>query len=206
MPVIASRGNSPAVAFGFGSAVDVPEILGGMVLMTPTSATGTGSSATIGTNGSVTFSSCVTLSLNGVFNTDYDNYMIVIRQDLNTVDNMVIRLRSSGTDATGSNYTRQTLFANSTAVTAGRATESSAIVNAGYNVQRIGTTIHMFGPFLSQPTAIRSANAMDSSSAGIYDIVSTHSLSTSYDGFTLFAQGGAGVFNGRVSVCGLVGT
>ena len=115
----------------------------GLVVMTPTSiaSTGTGNSSSIGANGKVTFSSCATLSLNGVFTSSYDNYMVVVRNTSTAVNNMVVRLRVAGADATGSNYTRQTLFVNGTSVIGGRATETSAIINAPYITQRIGTTL-----------------------------------------------------------------
>ena len=176
----------------------------GLVVMTPTSiaSTGTGNSSSIGANGKVTFSSCATLSLNGVFTSSYDNYMMVVRNTSTAVNNMVVRLRVAGTDATGSNYTRQLIYANSTSVTGGRATETSAIINAPYNTQRIGTTLYLFGPYLAQPTAMRSVTAMDVSSAGIYDIASTHSLSTSYDGITIQPQSGTDLLTGEVTVYG----
>ena len=79
----------------------------GLHLITPTSiaSTGTGNSSSINTNGSVTFSTCATLSLNGVFSADYDNYMIVMRHVGSDASafNIDLRLRLSGTDANGSN-------------------------------------------------------------------------------------------------------
>jgi hypothetical protein len=185
------------------------EPLGGMVLMTPTSATatGTGSSATIGINGSVTFSSCATLSLNGVFNTDYDNYMISMRYKSSAnVIQLQARFRTAGTDASGSNYTIQSLNASSTSVTGSRSTsQTSAFMGQADDDNLSGEMIYIYGPFLSQPTAWRNTNVMGNSGGTIYDFAGTHSLSTSYDGLTLIGEAGF-LLSGLVAVYGLVGT
>ena len=207
MALLGTRGNSSA--FGLGLTAAAPEVLGGMVLMTPTSVdkTGTGSTATIGTNGSVEFSSCATLSLNGVFNTDYDNYMMAWQGVGSTGSNSTsLRLRASGTDATGSNYIDQYIFASSTSVSGSR---SAAITSTTYFIQdtslRVGCLWSVYGPFLTQPTALRSV-AVDtrSATANLVDIAAIHSVSSSYDGVTFIAS--TGTITGTVSVYGLVGT
>jgi hypothetical protein len=183
------------------------EELGGMVLLTPTSiaSTGTGNSSSIGANGSVEFSSCETLSLNGVFTTDYDNYMVVFRHSSSASTALLGRLRASGTDASGTNYTRQYIWANGTSVTAARdVTETAARVGAAANVQRGGDALYVYGPFLAQPTAFRYVGVYPDTNASIFDAASTHSLSTSYDGLTVYPA--SGNFSGLVSVYGLVGT
>jgi hypothetical protein len=48
-----------------------------------------------------------------------------------------------------------------------------------------GQALHIYGPFLAEPTASRGNNASSISGARLLDFASTHSLSTSYDGFTL---------------------
>lgn len=177
----------------------------GLHLITPTSiaSTGTGNSSSINTNGSVTFSTCATLALNGVFSADYDNYIVVCRQSTSVADNIRIRLRASGTDASGSDYVRQTLYANGTSVTAGRATETSNLVFQSYATQRTGFVLSMYGPYLAQPTATRSVTAGDYASADLYDIAATHSLSTQYDGFTFFPQTAGTTVSGLLCVYGM---
>ena len=192
-----------------GTWVDT-EALGGMVLMTPTSiaSTGSGNSSSIGANGSVTFSSCATLSLNGVFTSSYDNYMIVARGTGSSLTGVTARLRASGSDASGSNYTYQYLYATSTSVTGAR-TSSGTFFDIcaawGSGSTQSGDTIYFFGPYLSQPTAMRSVDISgDTTNNGrIFDVATTHSLSTSYDGFSLIPTSAS--ITGLVSVYGLVG-
>jgi urate oxidase len=177
--------------------------------MTPTSATatGTGSSATIGINGSVTFSSCETLSLNGVFNTDYDNYMVSLRVNTDSVNNWVyMKVRASGTDAS-TNYTYQRLVATSTTIVGERVSSATTGWRVGYFVTspKSGYLSHLYGPFLAQPTAFRVVSASAEDNARVEEYAGTHSTSTSYDGLSLIHATPSG-FSGLVSVYGLVGT
>lgn len=206
MPLVVTRANASARAYGFTSTT--PEVLGGMVLVTPTSiaSTGTGNSSSINSNGSVTFDTCATLSLNGVFTADYDNYMIVARLNgtLSGTD-WRARLRASGTDSTATtDYNSQFLYADSTTVGAVRN------ISDGYwvwvdidNEYTTGTTGFVYGPYLSQPTAYRTVNISSSNAAYLVNLAGTHELSSSYDGITMTT--GQGAFTGLVSVYGLVG-
>jgi hypothetical protein len=188
-------------------AVSPAEVIGGMVLITPTSivSTGTGNSSSIGANGSVEFSSCATLSLNGVFSATYDNYMVAIRFDPSADVDIQMRLRASGTDnSTASSYVTQYIYATSTSVTSYRSSAGTiAAFLWGRNVQRNGATANFYGPYLAQPTAFRTVSVDDVSSASLIDVAGTHNQSTAYDGFTLTVNGGT--FDGLVSVYGLVG-
>jgi hypothetical protein len=157
-----------------------------MVLIKPTSIAHSGTSASIGTNGQVTFTAVTSLSLNGVFSATYDNYVIVMRLSNPAAASINLggRLRAAGTDATGSNYVHQYIFANGTSVTADRLTGTSAMVANIYGTQRAGSYITVYGPNLSQPTAVRATPASDNLSASLADHAWTHSLSTAYDGIT----------------------
>ena len=176
----------------------------GLHLITPTSTakTGTGSTATINTNGSVTFSSCETLSLNGVFSADYDNYMIVARHSTTNDYAWRIRFRASGTDnSTASSYVHQYLFSSSTTIEGARTTTNYGQLSNRGNTQRAGVVGWVYGPFLAQPTAYRSVMADDYLSAAVLDFAGTHNQSTSYDGITFIAA--AGSFTGLVAVYGM---
>lgn len=202
MPIIASMANSSVKAYGWSTN----ESLDGIVLMMPTSiaSTGTGNSSSIGGNGSVTFSSCATLSLNGVFTADYDNYMIVTRSVHSALSDVAIygRLRVNSVDATGSNYTTQYLDASSTSVTCSRSSSVTDFrAGATSNTLRNGDVLYLYGPYLAQQTAMRHITAYSALNARLLDAASSHSLSSSYDGLTLFVASGS--ISGLVSVYGL---
>jgi hypothetical protein len=179
----------------------------GLILLKPTTVdkTGASSTATISTLGSVDFTNCETLSLNGVFSSDYDNYRIVIKF-FGGVSNSYAgfyRLRNSGTDATASNYTYQTLIANGTSVAGSRtsSTNYGYLFMVGYDAWS-GCIGDIYGPYLAQPTASRAINVgSGSGGAVVWDLATTHSLSSSYDGISLIPSGDH--FSGRVAVYGM---
>jgi len=170
-------------------------------LIKPTGIDYSGGSATLGTNGQVTFSGVTSLSLNGCFTADFDNYVLSLR-DVGS-DNLVIRsrLRTGGSDASGSDYTVQLLEVYSSTVSPARLTsQTSAVVGATDPDVRSGDWLMIYGPFLAQPTAMRNNNVYGDSNARLTDAASTHSLSTSYDGITLFLV--SGNMTGNVHVFG----
>jgi len=171
----------------------------GLVSMTPSSIAHSGTSASINADGGVDFTAVTSLSLNGVFTSDYDNYLIVVSIAMGTSDFGRLRYRVSSTDATGSNYTTQHINANATSVTGGRSTSADDFVynylsNGGPN----GCHIHIYGPALAQPTAGRSVNVDGNSAARIYENANTHSLSTAYDGVTFYQDTNAATGNVHV--------
>lgn len=175
----------------------------GLVTMTPTSivVAGAGSSASINSDGGVDFTSATDLSLNGVFASGFDNYLMVIRWSSTSGGNVAVKLRASGTDATGSNYTYQTLIADGSATPSGaRYSSETSWLRLMHTdtAQRVGFNVHFYGPFLAQPTAARSVSVSDYLSAFIRDTAGTHSLSTAYDGVTI----SGGVLTGNVVVFG----
>jgi hypothetical protein len=177
----------------------------GLILLTPTSIayTGGSSTATISANGSVTFSACATLSLNGVFTSDYDNYMIVMRHVNSSGNgNGYMRLRAGGVNnTTASSYTWQTLIASSASVSGSRTSTDVASYGPVSATQRSGTIMFVYGPYLSQPTAVRGVTAGGNTSAYIGDSAFTHNQSVSYDGFTL--SDSVDVQSGRIAVYGM---
>jgi len=204
MPLVATRSNAGAFGLGWGAA-GAAEELGGMVLLTPTSIAYTGTSATVGANGSVEFTACSSLSLNGVFSADYDNYMISARTQKSANVVLFGRLRASGTDESSASnyYTDQYLYANGTTVGAARTTRNQWYIAYLDSALRNGFVAYWYGPHLAQPTAGRTVAADSYLNAETIDSAYTHSLSNSYDGFTLLPA--SGTVTGLVSVYGLVG-
>lgn len=179
--------------------------MNGLYLIKPTSivSTGTGNSSSISANGSITFSSCESLSLNGVFSADYDNYLILGRYSSSQDSELRIRFRAAGTDnATASSYTRQYIQSDGTAIAGVRNSSDFGWFAWRGNTQRGGVVGCIYGPFLAQPTAWRTNQVDDYLSASIYDPCGTHNQSVSYDGFTFSRS--VGTFTGLVAVYGMV--
>ena len=155
----------------------------GLVSMKPTSIAHSGTSASINADGGVDFTAVTELNLNGVFTSEIDNYLIVFRApDNGANDSVLLRFRASGSDASGSDYVQQRLRADSGTVSGLRDTQTYFRVGALY--EPAGSVIHLYGPALTQPTAIRTITAEGVDSARINDHAGTHSLSASYDGIS----------------------
>jgi hypothetical protein len=175
----------------------------GLVVMTPSSVAKTGgsSTATINADGSVTFGSCATLSLNGVFTSDYDNYMIGMRFSSSAGTGIRYRLRLAGVDnSTVNSYVGQTLSAYNTTISSGRYTFDNGLLGASSNAQKNGVTVYVFGPNLVQPTATRTVAVDSENGARFFDYATTHNQSTSYDGITLYPV--SGDMTGLITVFG----
>jgi hypothetical protein len=172
-----------------------------MVLMNPTSIAYSGTSATLGANGQVTFSAVTSLSLNGCFTADFDNYVVSLRWQPSTAEGFNVRLRAAGTDnTTASSYVSQRLDASSTTVGANRLTNNYWFNTYSGSTNPAGNVLNLYGPFLAQPTAIRGVSVATVSSASIEDYAGTHNQSTSYDGMTIYSSAS---LTGAVQVYGV---
>lgn len=178
----------------------------GMVLMKPSSISYSGTSATLGENGQVTFDTITSLSLNGCFTADFDNYVIywnVVCTGSRTVSSQLL---NNGTPETGLNYSNQYLFANDTSVTASRSTSGGGwnFTYAGGEGTGIptGSTSYIYGPYLSQPTAFRTTAIRSSVGTRIDDRCGTNSLSSSFDGI-YFVINVADTMSGSIAIYGV---
>ena len=158
----------------------------GLIVMTPTSINVTGTSGSINADGGVDFTAVTSLSLNGVFTSAYDNYLIVIFHEWSGASggiNIDCRLRAAGSDASGSNYTYQNIVAADTSLSGARTSnQTSAVMINNHATLWSGSHLHLYGPALAQPTATRSVQVIGD--PRVQDWATTHSLSTSYDGIT----------------------
>lgn len=168
--------------------------IAGLKLIVPSSVTVSGATASVSASGKITFSGVTStnyVQINGVFSATYDNYLIVARGNMTsgTGDQTLYGLISaSGTQAT-TGYTRQYIVANSTTISAARASDTGLSLGDFSNTYYSGTHCYVYGPYLAQPTASRSVQALARDGARIADKACTHSTSSSYDGLRLLASG-----------------
>ena len=204
MPLVSTRGGASASGLGWSAVSGPPPDYGSMVLVQPTSINYSGTSASIVGEGSVQFSACTELRLNGVFKSAYDNYVITWRGTTNTSTAVGMRLSSGGTDDTSSNYTTQLWSSSNTTRSASRSTSQNLWTGLtySYNVQTAAATYYMYGPYLAEKTAVRTVTVTDYASATIEDTAGTHGVASSYDGFNFYLN--TNNANGVISVYGLV--
>jgi hypothetical protein len=170
----------------------------GLVEITPSTVSVSGGSGSVSTTGVVSFTSASAISLNNVFSSTYDHYKVMIKMT-NSLDTegYRIRLRLSGTDASGSNYSFLCVRQASSTVSAQPGTDLSAcLVGFGHSTAA-ANFMEIFNPALSQQTQIFSTSFVPlvyNSYAG------RHSLSTAYDGFSIIMD--AGTMTGTINVYG----
>jgi hypothetical protein len=137
-------------------------------------------------------------SINSVFSSTYQNYLILFTLDSSSGngDYVNIRLRASGTDATGSNYFRAGYGNNGSAVNVNTTSTSfiAGITNtAGYGAAEL----ILFKPNEAAPTRMNSQWTAYGDTTFI--LSGQHTVSTAYDGITIYS---AYTMTGSVSIYG----
>jgi hypothetical protein len=173
----------------------------GLVSMKPSSIAYSGTSAGINADGGVDFTAVTELSLNGVFTSDYDNYLFTWTAiEPSGPSGARIRWRASGTDnSTASSYVTQKMDINGTSQQYQRYTTDFIYFFTVQTSLPSGVTAHVYGPALAQPTAYRTVGASSESGAFFLEYAATHNQSVSYDGFTIYNSTG---MTGNIHVFG----
>jgi hypothetical protein len=136
----------------------------------------------------VTFSGVTSVSsAANTFSSTYTDYFLKI--DLTTAgsNEVSLRLRAAGVDATGSNYTFVFNRASGASVAAETNTTTFAVIAPGAETNRQAMQVEIFSPFEAAPTRLYSRFYMvGNPRVGVSGI--SHSLSTSYDAFTILCS------------------
>ena len=154
-----------------------------------------------------TFSATASHSINNVFSATYDNYLLLWKLQGSTTDQLAMRLRVAGTDATAGNYYDAGYFINYSGSSSGNHYDNAATSfilgnkptsNTFYNM-----AMHIYSPAKTESTTFNATvNRAVSSGVGAgFFISGTHQVSTAYDGFTLIADT-AGNITGEAIVYG----
>lgn len=151
-----------------------------------------------------TFSAATTVSVNNCFSTTYDNYRILVAVSSST-SNLNIRMRSSGTDNSSSNYYFNGPEMSTSSVTSPSAARSIGLQN--YAITGIyGTgpgyaSIDIYAPYLAQKTALTSSAITNGDTDLFQRLMSMlMNVTTAYDGFTIYPA--SNTITGSLSVYG----
>jgi hypothetical protein len=168
-----------------------------LTLISPTSISFSGTSAST-TNGKTVFNACTSLSLNGIFSSAYDNYLIISTPFVQSQSIMNwMRFRAGGTDTT-SGYNNSGWYQP-----AGSGWNSNPDINDAFYHQQPGTTqgsavMNIQNPNLAQATFVNNQRASIASGSGS---ISNQSGSTQFDGLTVYQT--SGTFTGTIRVYGI---
>ena len=203
--------DSPAftgtVNFTGTSVIGLP--VAGLSASPPSSVANSGGTASLSGN-TVTFTGVSSVSLNGCFTGEYDNYRVLVRlvSASATQSAWNMRLRSSGTDNTASSYNSQELLAYLATVTAS-VNNAETSWNGAWPVsnstsQADTATIDIFRPSVAAYTNMLQQNYGYQSNVSAWLLRSgghQHQVASSFDGFSLYLGAGYGI-TGTISVYG----
>ena len=154
-----------------------------------------------------TFSGATSISLNNVFTSTYDNYVIATNftSSGSTDQMMQMRLRVGGADATGANYIfdGNRSYPSAVAYFGGSLSRFELHNISTVNANNASHVFQLLGPNLANRTQIHSmGHGYTSVSFGTNSIhmSGSHGVLTAYDGFTLFVT--TGNIAGTVKVYG----
>jgi hypothetical protein len=187
--IYASAANTPA-RLGIGSSAQVLTVASGV----PSWATPASGLTLINTT---TFSGASSVAIDSIFTSTYSNYLIQTNfTSAGGTDQMVkMRLRASGTAASGSDYIQDGVRAYPSAVAYVGGTDSAFNLHniSTVNANNASHTFNLLGPNLANRTQIHSmGHGYTSTSFGTNSIQvsGSHSVSTAYDGFIIFVASG----------------
>jgi hypothetical protein len=154
--------------------------------------------------GKTDFSAIATQSINDVFSTTYDRYLVKTEiASASTNIDVRFRLRVSGTDATGFDYTYAASGLRSTGGTFTSNDNGQGFVDIG----RGGTSfvchanLEVINPFKTVKTVLLGQyGGKDSTSTFVSNLGAYHDLANSYTGFTIYPT--TGNMTGSVAVYG----
>lgn len=151
-----------------------------------------------------TFSGSSGFNVDGVFDSTYDDYLVVLVTNGSTDIQLGFRLRASGTDSS-SDYSGARLFAYGT--TAGVQVDNLGsdewqINNLGLSGPPGVARLDLYGPAVAAPSAMLGVSGGYFSSTGTITthLNGSHNVSTAYDGFAVRPD--TGTITGRWAVYG----
>jgi hypothetical protein len=173
----------------------------GLRMVVPSSVSVGSGSGSANAAGYVTFSGVSSISLNGVFNSTYDNYRINMDISGSTTIGMDFRLRASGTDSSA-NYSRQYIYGDGASLSSGRVTSVSAWGAIDVTSSTRGAVSYdIFNPFLAKQTLMFGVNASRYPSSTYLAINGYgHDTTNSYDGISFIPS--TGTISGNISIYG----
>lgn len=170
----------------------------GLVPMIPTTVQYSGGTATSNTAGIITYNAVTSLSLNGVFGS-YKNYRMIITGTSTNNTALLGRFRQNGVDLTSAVNQRQVLYANGTAVSAGRGSNESNWEIGVLDVNH-QTILDIYSPNLNTFKRGLAISGRGTTTIQWFTESLVCTDTNAYDSFTIYPNGGT--ISGEVVVYG----
>ena len=167
------------------------------------SATGAVSGAGLDHIVTETFTAQSAVSVDGCFTADYDNYRVVVTGTNTGANRLYLRMRLSGSDATGASDYKNAGFYSDTSPASGAIDNSNGTssANLGYLAAGGASSVDIYSPAIATVTKMRS-NCIYKAGANIAQITfaCSHEQNVAYSGLSIFSTSGTN--SGSLSVYG----
>lgn len=174
----------------------------GLNLITPSSVSATGGTASISGTGRVDWGGSATqLFVNDVFSSTYDAYKIVMWNKGSANGNMRFRFHTGGSTYTSSTYTYLFLYISGASFSHTRSTSSDVAYLSDVHTSGGGTETTFFGPNNATPTLGHTLTSYSGTTVVHREWAIRDTSSTQHTGFTIYP--GSGTFEGYLTVYGL---
>lgn len=176
--------------------------VGSLVPVIPTSVAVGSGSASVASNGTVTFTGCSSLSVNGCFTTSFTTYEIIFnaKSTTGTVSTLV-RLRASGTDNSSANYGwsgHRAAFSTGSLTTFGfSATDTGFYIGDNDTDGKTGHKITISNPMTADKT---NATSQGTSQTYKFQAGMNMTVTTAYDGISFIPN--AYTITGTILIAG----
>ena len=202
-PTSATSGQVP-IADGAGSvAFGLPP--SAYVQITPSSINFTGTSATIESSGTVSFSACTIVSLNGIFSATYKNYYVLLSGTCTAATYIPLRYRAAGSDLTASSYkTAYSYNSGGTPVDSGNSAQTFMNFFAFMGINGGINSMLFLDPYAgNRKNAGCWAAADNSNNPFIFEAANYYQASTTIDGLSIRQDLNTGNVTGTITVWGI---
>jgi hypothetical protein len=149
-----------------------------------------------------TFTTVSSKSIDGCFDSTYDDYLIILFLQGSAASDILVRMRASSSDASGSNYNNSNYSinwpGNNSSPLEGNDAQSS------WSLRRVNTTKRTHKRFTLYAPAEAHQTGLDFTGTDTHAYanmgVGYHDVATAYDGFTFYPS--SGTITGRYAVYG----
>lgn len=204
-PTSATTGQVP-IADGAGSVafgnLSVPSTY---TQITPSSISYTGTSATIASSGTVSFSACTIVSLNGIFSTTYKNYYVLISGTGSAATFIPLRYRQSGTDLSAGAYSTAYTYQSGASMTTN--TNSSQTYMNTFTFMGVNgflANLYFRDPYAGNRKVVGASTYAENSNSPFWMNASNYYFGNpAIDGLSIRQDLGTGNVTGTISVWGI---
>lgn len=176
----------------------------GLIPLSPTSVTVSSGSATVNSNGTVSFTNAGTMQLNGIFTTAYNYYHVKV-QTIGKSSNSSMRFCTAGTanSSAGYNWTMFVIRSGVTSTVYGGGGATS-VYDFTYGADTNNNVISMdfFNPMTTTERTMIQYQQTGPGLESRFGAAEFGTASTTFDGFQIYPLNGAGTYTGKISVYG----